>query len=1061
MKLKSSTPIVLAGCLTSVALLSWGLHNRAAAQEITPVIPNTGPTAVVTVNVEPTSDDVPLPDDTHPPSVTSTLPQPILLTPTGGGGTTATPQPVGVSATPQPAVSATPQPDFTDDTDGSVEEPLIPPTFTATPFGAPTATFSASLGGGPRLTPGEVFITPLATLPIGGSSVPGSTLVSAATLRPYPTRTATNALTPSATPLPTLLPETGDVWTEPLNLSRAGASSLPSMAADGKGNLYALWWDEFAFAQYAFNNGKNWTGGVTIPNVLGEVDKMQNNKQLPPREMTILASQSGWVHVFWIDADANLMHTRTQSGSTNWSKPVRIATAPAAWQARLDSAGRIHVAFIRNQDTEGYPQGVYYRTSRTDGKDWPNSVFVHTSPYFRVIAAGQGHVNLAVVDQTILLGWDDPQFNQSFTARSIDGGKTFEPLNRVDSLQDRPAREVRFIPLPTPQGEFLRIWAAGDSCTFYQQQSSEQGAVWSSPVRVFETLDGCLAQDDYFTLTDDQLLYVNTFGRDAGTRSTLLAWNGSNWSEPFSILVEFQNRVTSRPAALACTRPVLSGEHVFVVGCDQDGDILVTRSVDSAIDMLPILQRAWSPLVELASNDENVGVPVAVAEQDGTIHALWGEATSLQDPSYRGLTYVRGDGKTWSSLATAIDIDDRLDMPNLAVGADGVLHAVWSRSGTGLVMYSRTFGRDAVSENSWTKPIELPVPAQVSGFPSITLAPDGGLHVVYTVPVNEQRGVYHLVSLDQGLTWSEPHLVFDAAAENWLMVRNPSVKVDNANRVHVVWAQSTLPGDDQPLGIYYTFSDDGGQHWINPNQLDGLGAGFPQMVLSAESEVQVAWARQAADGLDLWVVRSTDSGQGWQQAVNVPNFKNITPSFGMVTAGQGSLYLVALRRSEEKTADLMYTRWDGSDWVDANTISLGVDASDNMGTTVVLAPNQLLGVFYRVQAISFSGQTQNRIGYLQRNINTEMLATPVPAERITLTPPLATVTNLSAAATTPDLQNTLVQPTATALVANPTDLNNAPDRSGVLWRVLAVLGIMGALSLGIVLVWQRQAASDK
>jgi hypothetical protein len=47
-------------------------------------------------------------------------------------------------------------------------------------------------------------------------------------------------------------------WTEPINLSRTGSTTIPVMFVDAKGNIHAIWVDEFDGFVYTHWNGNRW-----------------------------------------------------------------------------------------------------------------------------------------------------------------------------------------------------------------------------------------------------------------------------------------------------------------------------------------------------------------------------------------------------------------------------------------------------------------------------------------------------------------------------------------------------------------------------------------------------------------------------------------------------------------------------------------------------------------------------------------------------------------------------------------------------------------------------------
>ncbi len=787
----------------------------------------------------------------------------------------------------------------------------------------------------------------------------------------FPTSTPVPTPIPLPTAFPTALPEPGDVWTQPLNLSQSGSASTPSIAVQSDDTLHAVWWDEFNFAQYSYTTVNGWTGARTVPDVVGVTSQVDQKVQ-EPDYLSVYVTERGTAIVFWIDENGNLMSTRSEADSNSWSQPKRVATDPVGWDIRVGADSAIHVAYLRAAESDQFPAGAYYRVSDDDGVKFENAVPIQVSNYFRTIEKGEGHIRIAENGGQLLVGWDDPRLDLSHLSRSNDGGASFEEPRTVESLQDRPAQHIRLLPLS--ESSYLRLWEAGETCNIYQQISLNGGESWTTPARVLESLGGCLGQDSYHITPDNKLLYVNKTGVGDQARTHLMIWDGQSWSDPLAIQFDFQNPITNRTSAMGCASAVQTGTFVSVIGCDQGGDIVVSKSVPTTSELLPVLEQAWEPGVVLSNTTVNVGIPSVAVEAGGNLHIMWGEAANTTEENNTSFAYLRGDGENWSAIATVIDPRDRVEQPTIITDANGILHAAWSNGATGQVLYSRTFGRDAVSEDSWLPEIALPAVGDVGGWPSLALGTDQMLHAIYTVPLNENRGVYHTSSVDQGLNWSEPTLVFDAAADNWQMVRNTDLRVDRNGRLHAVWAHSTLPSSEAPLGAYYANSDDGGLTWSDPRIVDLDGAGYPQVELTNNGGVHIAWARSGFSGLEVWHQWSPDSGQSWSEAAPISGTQNVTVDFGLSSNAQDAIYLSGILTTEQNSASLFFTFWNGEEWVGYDTTLLGIDAAQDAGVRAELLPNGKLGLVYRVQATTSSGVPQYVIGYTQRQVTSELIA---------------------------------------------------------------------------------------
>jgi hypothetical protein len=337
---------------------------------------------------------------------------------------------------------------------------------------------------------------------------------------------------------------------------------------------------------------------------------------------------------------------------------------------------------------------------------------------------------------------------------------------------------------------------------------------------------------------------------------------------------------------------------------------------------------------------------------------------------------------------------------------------VWSCGFGGEIYYSHSFIRDAASDAGWSIPVLLPEPSQAGSAPALAADGNGTLHAMYAVPLNESRGVYYTQSTDQGATWTDARLIFDAAAAGWAMVSDVQLVVDSANHLHATWMQSALPPATTYLGIYYARSLDGGQSWSEPAQISGVDTGFPVLAASAPNEIHIVWSGSLSDQTQLWHQWSTDDGATWTKATPIIGQSDVAPQADLATDGAGALYLVGVEQTTDASAALFYLRWDGGLWTDRESLPLGYTADSASGARAIILSNSNLGVFYRVRAPTGDGGGHYVLGYSQRPVQVSLATpeptlTPLPSETVAPSPTApATIT----AVPTPDLNAATVKP---------------------------------------------------
>jgi hypothetical protein len=165
------------------------------------------------------------------------------------------------------------------------------------------------------------------------------------------------------------------------------------------------------------------------------------------------------------------------------------------------------------------------------------------------------------------------------------------------------------------------------------------------------------------------------------------------------------------------------------------------------------------------------------------------------------------------------------------VGPDGTVYVAWLDStddetmkGVGEIHISRstdggaTFSTPAVASSF----NEIPFRPRnaffrywASEFPQIAVAPDDKIYITYVAkPSDRPRDdgdVFVVSSTDKGDTWSRPTRLNDDDKDATQFF--PSIDVDPAGSVHVMWGDMRDDPSATRYHIYYTRSDDQGETW--------------------------------------------------------------------------------------------------------------------------------------------------------------------------------------------------------------------------------------------------------
>jgi len=352
-----------------------------------------------------------------------------------------------------------------------------------------------------------------------------------------------------------------------------------------------------------------------------------------------------------------------------------------------------------------------------------------------------------------------------------------------------------------------------------------------------------------------------------------------------------------------CHRAILFAGQLYVVGCDrgEGRDIWVTsRSLESTVSWFS--SPDWRQPAPVTSENLEVAAVELVATGDNLIHAIFSQR---QDSS---IYYTRWDGATWSSFNPVLKLPGvETSWPAIAAGPGNELFLI-ARGSAGSLYFSRAKSSEAVIPSSWSTPVRLQLAQDGRVSPSdVAWDAAGTVYIAYSVPGNDERGVYLIQSKDQGATWAEPLQVFDGAAAGFELVGSPTLQVLADGSIHILWMKQSMRGDgvSQPLSLYSAHSEDGGQSFSPADLVVDAPVTWGEIVVDSQGNLHRLW--QQLDTLkSLWDQVSFDGGRTWQSAHRFPA-EGGTAEITVDTVGRLHLLDVGL-------GALNHWLWDGSRW---------------------------------------------------------------------------------------------------------------------------------------------------
>lgn len=186
------------------------------------------------------------------------------------------------------------------------------------------------------------------------------------------------------------------------------------------------------------------------------------------------------------------------------------------------------------------------------------------------------------------------------------------------------------------------------------------------------------------------------------------------------------------------------------------------------------------------------------------------------EDAFNGFTYTRRDGNTWTAPLT-VTVPFSETAPHLFADADGQIQALWSDEEGGL-QQSRATAAMIAEPDAWQEPVTL---AEGALIVDTAVDGEGQIHLAYLRAegtAEQPAGIYYRRSADGGVSWSEAELL-DASS----YLRGVEVAESNLQIVAESDEEAThvyVVWDNRPRKrIFMAHSGNGGESWETPQEL--------------------------------------------------------------------------------------------------------------------------------------------------------------------------------------------------------------------------------------------------
>lgn len=735
--------------------------------------------------------------------------------------------------------------------------------------------------------------------------------------------------------LPVSAQTTDDSWSQPLNLSKSGGTMDPVVVSDSNNTTHVIWTD--------VNSGYTYThtadGGWTKP------AKISLPFTLPPRSAAGTAPPApkffpglkGRVHAFWLEGTR--LRTSYVGGDRfgvrgSWGQTVMLGFSVLYYDVAVDAQGVIHVVYLQTSDIPNYPSGIYYVRSPDNGYNWNKPVLLYGSRYFRSLTAETPNsidITTTFINRTstVYLAFDNMPRKRIYLMRSDDGGtKWNEPLEI-----DHPSAEGGLagpfdIKVDAHGNDVILAWQSGtpnSTCSHYFKSSKDGGKSWGDLQRMLTSFADCSQEKEFINgYQGYSLLRVNI-----QDQVYLTAWDTQQWSilQPQPTLSRFVDPETFLNVTLRKRSFTLAGENrLIVVGYDEGpgGDTWMTLQQLSNIHSWFPSKPTWRKL-EVVFKSPNLPESVRLlADAQGGVHAFWdqlevpvsvpGETVS-QKPE-KVIYYSYWNGAAWQPPTAVLQSPQGgASLPSAALDAARRISVAWKADETGEIFYSWSDATTAGSALEWSAPTRISGIPGLAAYPEVASDPSGYVYIVYSIPINEKRGIYIHRSTDLGKTWDDPVQIFDGTAAGWEIVEKAAMTINASGHIHVIFTRKTFEPDSAGQGLYSSRSMDGGQTWSTIELVSARKVVWTRIFAQGDHNLHRLWKEDQNGQITMLHQYSNDGGQTWSRVLRVTDTSETIQPAGAAIDSYGGLHVLEMLSESDDRLELRYIRWQNGRWI--------------------------------------------------------------------------------------------------------------------------------------------------
>ncbi len=761
----------------------------------------------------------------------------------------------------------------------------------------------------------------------------------------------------------------GPSWGRPVNLSRSGAASDPSLLYEGD-QTYALWWDSYDGVTVAVRSDGEWGNPTPVPisdylyDASGSI-RINATTGVYLRDTirsgSITADGTGGVAAFFLaraegSGPLALRQTRAALDTFDWAAAQTVVSAASGWRAVPGPDGTLHLAVFYTGRDEGTLPGVYYLRSEDGGESWSDMVLVAESLYVRRATPEKSHISLSAVEGgAIYLAWNEPGTGRALWSWSQDGGDTWSP-SRLVAPDDPKASNAHLESLG--DGRVLLLWegtGTGDAPALYSSVSPDGGSNWPQPDAVLSLLNGGAAGLALQPHPAGGLLLA-AGGVADGPALARFGKLGEEivadaWSDCVTLPHVTGAAERLRVASVERWQAVAAAGEIILTGVDPSGDVWALSSAIDTLEWPTVVAPTWEE-----DADSNAGHTLAATGAVGPPTLVQGNGPARQAfwwDSVEGLVSAYSDGAVWYSAQAARAEATESGVPGpvpfgaqLATNSAGDVIACWiAREGAaeGPVLCRS----QAIGFHLWA---DAAVVAESATAFRLRAGGDGALHLLLARSAEAEEasaGLYYLTYSEEAGEWSEPVQVAPVGLIEGSALSDSDLDVDATNgQRRAAWL------DPMAGALFYSGSADGGVTWSAPlNASEGVAEpAHPQVAADGDNTIYVF--QTAGSGLLQTRIDASGGLVDGPKSI-LSSYSGAALRSGWQLAGQGTDRLLLV--VPESPVAVAIATWLGDGWSEQVVPLSGAASSTPADEAAAMAAHYQEGLL-SITTVSEAGQ---------------------------------------------------------------------------------------------------------